>query len=151
MSTRSSTLCLADKRLGCLLIYARLHLFLFCRLSDDDPEEVRKAAETGDKLPPISNIEEIFADLTSRADGLKELVDSLDGKPLKIATMCSGTESPILALGLIAEALWVKYGVELKFKHDFSCEIEPYKQAYIERNFSPRTSSDCCRSARTSS
>ena len=86
----------------------------------------------------MSNIEEIFADLTSRADGLKELVDSLGGEAIKIATMCSGTESPILALGLIADALKAQCGVELKVDHSFSCEIQPYKQAYIERNFSPR-------------
>lgn len=30
-----------------------------------------------------------------------------------------------------------KYGTPLEIEHVFSCEIEPYKQAYIERNFSP--------------
>jgi len=28
-------------------------------------------------------------------------------------------------------------GKELKIDHLFSAEIEPFKQAYIERNFSP--------------
>jgi hypothetical protein len=28
-------------------------------------------------------------------------------------------------------------GHTFKVEHVFSCEIEPFKQAYIERNFSP--------------
>ena len=30
-----------------------------------------------------------------------------------------------------------QYGVKLDIEHLFSCEIEPFKQAYIERNFQP--------------
>ena len=51
--------------------------------------------------------------------------------------MCSGTESPLLALELISGALKDKYGATLDVEHVFSCEIEPFKQAYIERNFHP--------------
>ena len=29
------------------------------------------------------------------------------------------------------------YGLKLDYEHVFSAEIVPYKQAYIERNFSP--------------
>ena len=36
--------------------------------------------------------------------GIKEMVEHLGPRKLKVATMCSGTESPILALGLIAES-----------------------------------------------
>lgn len=32
----------------------------------------------------------------------------------------------------------VAYGVPFDVEHVFSCELEPYKQAYIERNFAPR-------------
>jgi hypothetical protein len=35
------------------------------------------------------------------------------------------------------KAIEKEYGVKLEFEHIFSCEIEPFKQAYIERNFSP--------------
>ncbi|KAJ5103153.1 hypothetical protein N7532_003682 [Penicillium argentinense] len=46
--------------------------------------------------------------------------------------MCSGTESPLLALDMVQRA-----GLDFEFIHLFSCEIEPFKQAYIERTFSP--------------
>jgi hypothetical protein len=49
----------------------------------------------------------------------------------------SGTESPLLALNLIAKAIKAQHGQTLAFDHVFSCEIEPFKQAYIERNFAP--------------
>lgn len=38
---------------------------------------------------------------------------------------------------MIARAVGEQYGVTLGFEHVFSCEIEPFKQAYIERNFAP--------------
>lgn len=41
------------------------------------------------------------------------------------------------ALSLIAPIVQQKYGKSLEIEHVFSCEIEPFKQAYIERNFSP--------------
>jgi len=38
---------------------------------------------------------------------------------------------------MIAKAIKAQHGVKLELDHVFSCEIEPFKQAYIERNFSP--------------
>lgn len=38
---------------------------------------------------------------------------------------------------MIANAVKAQHGVDLRFDHAFSCEIEPFKQAYIERNFAP--------------
>ena len=46
---------------------------------------------------------------------------------LRVATICSGTEAPIIALELLG----------IPMRHLFSCEIEPVKQAYIYRNFAP--------------
>ena len=43
----------------------------------------------------------------------------------------------MLALAMISRALKKRQGVAIQLEHVFSCEIEPYKQAYIERNFSP--------------
>lgn len=51
--------------------------------------------------------------------------------------MCSGTESPLLALELIQKSIIEQHGLALEVEHVFSCEIEPFKQAYIERNFQP--------------
>lgn len=38
---------------------------------------------------------------------------------------------------LISQSLKHISGETLGVQHIFSCEIEPFKQAYIERNFSP--------------
>lgn len=94
---------------------------------------------------------------------LSDLAARLAGRPIRVATMCalccglpttsrttlqncsygiescrcSGTESPLLALDLICKAVEGRHGIPLKVEHIFSCEIEPFKQAYIERNFAP--------------
>ncbi|GAA6033422.1 hypothetical protein JCM8097_006743 [Rhodosporidiobolus ruineniae] len=88
-------------------------------------------------LPPMTNIHSIFSDLTARfAPELAPVVEEVN-RPIRVATMCSGTEAPILALGLFSRALEEQTGVKLRVKHIFSAEIEPFKQAYIERNFAP--------------
>ena len=64
-----------------------------------------KRTKLDESLPPISDITEIFADLTSKAIdvGFSKALDHLGNRPLRVATMCSGTESPLLALGLIKD------------------------------------------------
>lgn len=107
-----------------------------------------------DDLQPISKNSDIFADMTNRAVdlGLDRVLKRLDGRPLKVATMCSGTESPLLALGLVSEGMMISLTPKLRsntfpalkeqskflnLHHLFSAEIVPFKQAYIERNFKP--------------
>lgn len=79
----------------------------------------------------------MFDDLVTRAAKLDKVVDRLNGRKLRVATMCSGTEAPLLALRMITRSLFKQTGKKLEIEHVFSCEIEPFKQAYIERNFSP--------------
>ena len=58
------------------------------------------------RLPPISDIGEIFDDMTGKAWGqlgLEEATRTLGGRTINVATMCSGTESPLLALDMINE------------------------------------------------
>jgi len=57
-------------------------------------------------LPPITNIVEIFDDITKKAInlGLGKAIQHLGSRKLKLATMCSGTESPVLALELVSES-----------------------------------------------
>lgn len=88
-------------------------------------------------LPPLTDIPSIFADLVNRIPDFVAFANAFKGRKLRVATMCSGTESPLLALGLITRALKKDHGVDLHFEHVFSCEIVPWKQAYIERNFKP--------------
>eukprot|EP00977_Amphora_coffeiformis_P008978 scaffold2033_cov164-Amphora_coffeaeformis.AAC.17 len=59
--------------------------------------------------------------------------------PIKLQTACSGTDAPSIALGLVKETLEKMSGKSksplFEFQHVMSCEIEPFKQAYIGRNF----------------
>lgn len=88
-------------------------------------------------LPPIHDIPAIFHDLVGRAPEMEGVVEKLQGRKMRVATMCSGTESPLLALELIRRSIKEHHSLDLDIEHVFSCEIEPFKQAYIERNFSP--------------
>ncbi|KAI9062495.1 hypothetical protein FKP32DRAFT_1593141 [Trametes sanguinea] len=107
----------------------------------DAPEGEGEVAKGGNiensDLPPIFRIPAIFSDLVSRIPQIKEVAEYLKGRKMRVATMCSGTESPLLALNLIQRSILEHYGVSLEYEHVFSCEIEPFKQAYIERNFQP--------------
>jgi site-specific DNA-cytosine methylase len=97
-----------------------------------------KGLDTG--LPPLSAIADIFEDITTKAlaMGLREFLQKMNGQSLRVATMCSGTESPLLALEMVQDALRSSGEPELQVDHLFSAEIVPYKQAYIERNFHPK-------------
>jgi len=108
--------------------------------SDDDTRPAassKNASSESSDLPPIHDIASIFSDMVARTPEMKSVAKRLRGRPLRVATMCSGTESPLLALGLIRRSIEAQYGVDLGIEHIFSCEIEPFKQAYIERNFQP--------------
>lgn len=55
-------------------------------------------------LPPIHDLKQIFEQVTLHAvheDGFKDFLESLNGRELRVATVCSGTESPILALEMV--------------------------------------------------
>ena len=159
----------------------------FCPAQGASPPLTDSALDTNDRqdLPPISDLKAIFKDLVSNVQGdLVKICDTLNGRKLRVGTMCrrvtssnsyaapltpsadfrlySGTESPLLALGLISDSLEELTGSKLEVEHIFSCEIEPFKQvrmllnrslasarrstsslgsalsqAYIERNFAP--------------
>ncbi|KAK9448197.1 uncharacterized protein V1518DRAFT_419949 [Limtongia smithiae] len=87
--------------------------------------------------PPISDIYDMFKDIVSKNPEIEDFVNKLAGRKLRVATMCSGTESPLLALRMSARAAKDELNLDFDFEHVFSCEIEPFKQAYIERNFRP--------------
>ncbi|KAF5373238.1 hypothetical protein D9615_007418 [Tricholomella constricta] len=98
---------------------------------------IKSAAPDASDLPPIHDIPDIFSDLVSRIPQIKDVAEHVAGRKLRVATMCSGTESPLLALELIQKSIEEQHGIQLDIEHVFSCEIEPFKQAYIERNFQP--------------
>ena len=78
---------------------------------------------------------DIFADLAARTKAdLTRVAHACAGRPLRVATMCSGTESPLLALDMLTSAFarLADAGTPpLAVEHVFSCEIEPFKQGYL--------------------
>jgi hypothetical protein len=113
-------------------------------------------------LPPIHNLQDIFQDMVlnglqdSKSHQLQAFLKHIQGRQLRVGTMCSGTECPVLALGLINDGMsslraatpdtdsltsvaLTRLGrPNISFIHVLSCEIVPYKQAYIQRNFNPQ-------------
>jgi hypothetical protein len=67
-----------------------------------------------ESLPPISDINDIFEDMVKNLEtikvknmehlSIKKAVEHIGSHKLRVATMCSGTESPILALDLVSES-----------------------------------------------
>jgi hypothetical protein len=55
--------------------------------------------------PPLHDLVKIFEDLSNKAleKGFEKVLDALAGRPLRVATVCSGTESPLLALEMIQQ------------------------------------------------
>jgi len=55
-------------------------------------------------LPPLDNVKDCFSDLAAKAlsHGFGAALSKLGTTTLKVATMCSGTESPLLALNEIS-------------------------------------------------
>lgn len=64
---------------------------------------------------------------------LKEAVAAAcaEGRALRVGSMCSGTDSPIVVMKKLATALKNKLRVE----HTFSCEFDPRKREWIKENF----------------
>lgn len=90
-------------------------------------------------LPPLENIADCVNDMICKglSCGLEGALNHLDHRILRIGTMFSGTESPLVAMNLISECPERSGQSSLRVKHAFSCEIEEFKQAFIERNFQP--------------
>lgn len=81
-------------------------------LDIDIPEVVRSLPYVGRKsartllargLPPMSRLGDIYKDMTERAMdlGLDGFLAHLGESPLRVVTVCSGTESPLLALEMV--------------------------------------------------
>ena len=83
-----------------------------------------------ERAPPLSNPSDIFEDLLERAlqQGFRGPLAFLAGRKVKIATMCSGTESPILACRLIADG---ELNAPFFEHHGIVPRIQPQVPAYI--------------------
>ncbi|KAI4852875.1 hypothetical protein E4T44_01205 [Aureobasidium sp. EXF-8845] len=97
----------------------------------DNPPKKKSGGKAKSPPPPKANV-------NAPRYGLRDVCKHVGSRPLRVATMCSGTESPLLAWSMISDCLKSKESdLELKFEHVFSAEIVAFKQAYIERNFRP--------------
>ncbi|KAJ5146089.1 uncharacterized protein N7515_000653 [Penicillium bovifimosum] len=110
--------------------------------ADEIPElrrgrTIKRGLYLATDLPPLYRLPDIFADMASKAQklGFERVLSQLGGRPLRVATVCSGTEAPLLALELIQAGLVSNQ--QFRISHAFSCENVPFKQSYIERNFHP--------------
>lgn len=58
-------------------------------------------------LPPMHSLDDIYASMTSHAmaNGLGGFLGHMD-RPLRVATVCSGTESPLLALEMVQRCMF---------------------------------------------
>lgn len=102
----------------------------FRAASGERGKKTKRGIDSGSR--PISDVREMFEDMVERLNP-----STLKERPVKlnVATLCSGTDAPIFALGLIQEAMQATgFGTPFEFEHVFSCEIEPFKQGFIRRN-----------------
>lgn len=76
-------------------------------------------------LPPMHMLGEIFSDLVAKALslGFDKVLEHLGERPLRIATVCSGTESPILAMEMLQKG-------KLSFSFYFFFTFNPPLHAY---------------------
>lgn len=67
------------------------------------PPGVKAKPGLNRNLPPLSRIEDIFDDIarTALKHGFEKVLDHLKCRELRVATMFSGTESPLLALDML--------------------------------------------------
>lgn len=94
---------------------------------------------------PVNNVASAVVDMVNRACALHgENAEAVDLHCLaksnkfafRVATMCSGTEAPIFFIKMLMETFVTTGSNEelFRFRHVFSVEKEPFKQAYIMRN-----------------
>ena len=70
-------------------------------ISTDPVKEQEKKSAVQTNLPPLSNLQDIFEDIAlkvSKEGLLEQLLGRIGQREIRIGTICSGTESPILAL-----------------------------------------------------
>lgn len=96
-------------------------------------------------LPPMHSLDDIYASMTSHAmaNGLSGFLGHMD-RPLRVATVCSGTESPLLALEMVQRCM---FPLSLSLFPDFGrvsqsvCVCADVGQACEIDTASPSTSS----------
>ena len=98
----------------------------------------RKKRDPNGSAPVLSELNDIvshFVQLVVDRDKDQTIFKSGRHRSIRVGTMCSGTDSPIFVLEEICRQLNAR-GFSITLHHEFSCEVEPFKQAFIHRNTS---------------
>lgn len=86
------------------------------------PYEGKKSARTllARGLPPMSDLGDMYKDMTGRAMelGFGRVLEHLGERKLRVVTVCSGTESPVLALEMVQRSEFTLLG-EMWINADF--------------------------------
>jgi hypothetical protein len=74
--------------------------------TQENPDKLFAYNGLNEHLKPLSDIHEIFSDLTENAllKGLPDFLKAIKSGSLKVSTLCSGTESPLLAMQMIQDS-----------------------------------------------
>ncbi|KAH8043594.1 all-trans-retinol 13,14-reductase [Aureococcus anophagefferens] len=78
---------------------------------------------------------DIFADIVRRFPRSASSPSPWTGR--SASRRCAPHGAPILAMDLTSQACEAQHGSPFPVEHIFSSEVEPFKQAYIQRNFAP--------------
>jgi hypothetical protein len=118
---------------------------LFDKLSWDQMDQQKEYFDPCGMEATDDIVSRVVGEQVDKIQGLLERVlkkhkDGKNNEPLvKLGTACSGTDAPALALTLIKEQWEQRSGLQsagdFAFTHEFSCENDPFKQAYLARNF----------------
>ena len=86
------------------------------------------------KSPRLRDVAQYYLNCLTphQREQLSRAVDraTAEGRPLRVGTACSGTDSPIVVFKALSEAL-----PAITFEHVFSCESSEKKRAWIRGNF----------------
>ena len=98
------------------------------------PEHRGEGNPSMPRTPKLVDVAQFYLD-TMRPDHRAQLERAAarataEGRPLRIGTACSGTESPSVVFRALANVL-----AGAMFEHVFSCEVCPKKRAWIYENF----------------
>jgi site-specific DNA-cytosine methylase len=101
------------------------------RLRDADPELLQAKDLQGMVKHMLSKL---LVDGNAAGLKLKALANGKSRK-IRVGTMCSGTDSPILAMRAIAAAMTAAQCGSIEVEHLFSCEFDKEKQRFLKANF----------------
>jgi len=100
-----------------------------CRQREPDPEVLQAKDLTSMVKHMLSKL------LRTEGHPGQKLKEFGHCRKMRVGTMCSGTDSPILAMRAIADALHAAQCGSIDVQHIFSCENDRQKQKFLKANY----------------